>query len=103
MTKFHITWKLNPLLIPEDPEKRTKLWLSMLEMVKTELSTGGLTDWAEFCDLSGGYSIAEANEADLFTSLLRWNPYIIFDIKPVLTSDQVIESIKKAEAKAKAK
>jgi hypothetical protein len=33
----------------------------------------------------------------------QWVPYIKFDIKPVLTADQAIESLKKAAAAAQAK
>lgn len=103
MSKFLIKWQLNPLMTPADPEERAKLWLSMLEMVKAELNSGESIDWGEYCDASGGYSISEGNDADLFTGVLRWMPYIIFDVKPVLTVDQVMESVKKAAVGKKTK
>jgi len=42
MTEFLIEWIINRSMIPEDPETRVKLWLSMLEIVKTNLKSGQL-------------------------------------------------------------
>ncbi|MDD1751718.1 MAG: hypothetical protein LUQ38_01340, partial [Methanotrichaceae archaeon] len=82
MTKYHIKWQLNPLTTPEDPEKRAKLWISMLEMVKADLKSGRFTDWGSNFDVSGGYAVAEGTEVDINASILKWIPYVIFDIKP---------------------
>jgi hypothetical protein len=57
MTKYHIKWKLNPLTEPEDPEKRVKLWLSMLEMVKADLKSGRFSEWGAHSDINSGYCI----------------------------------------------
>ena len=102
-TRFHIKWQLNPLTTPEDPDKRVKLWMSMLEMVKTELKSGRFTDWGAHSDINTGYCIGEGNEADVFASLLNWIPYVIFEVKPVLSADQVIGAITKVVAETKAK
>ena len=101
MPKFYIRWQMNPSLIPLNPEERVKLWLSMLDMVKDSLKAGVLKDWGICSDASAGYGFSELSETDLYTNLLKWMPYVQFDIKPVLTVDQTIESIKKAAAKAK--
>jgi hypothetical protein len=89
MTKYHIKWQLNPLTTPEEPEKRVKLWISMLEMVKADLKSGRFMDWGAHSDINSGYCIGEGSETDVFTSLLKWTPYVIFDVKPVLNVDQV--------------
>ncbi len=76
----------------------------MLEKVKTDMKNGRLVDWGNNADGSGGYSIREAaNETDLFTWMLKWMPHVNFEVKPVLTVDQTIESIKKAATEAKRK
>ncbi len=88
--------------MPEDIALMAKLQLSMLENAKADLKSGKISDWGSFCDASGGYFIAEANEFDLFNGILQYYPYISFDAKPILSVDQVIESIKKAmEMKSK--
>jgi len=96
MSKFYIKWEMNPLMIPADPKERMKNWLSMLEMVKTDLKAGVLKDWGMCSDASGGYGFSELSEEDLYTALIKWMPYVNFDIKAVLTVDQTIKSIKNA-------
>jgi len=101
MSTFFMRWHLNPMLIPVNPEERVKHWVSMLEMVKADIKSGALRDWGMCSDASGGYAFAETDEKALYTTILNWMPYVIFDIKPVLTADQVIDSIKRAAAGAK--
>jgi hypothetical protein len=100
--KFYIKWQMEPTQMPAKAEERVKSWLSMLEMVKADVKSGVTKDWG--CAAGGecGYSIGEAaSEAELFTRLLKWMPYVHFEVIPVLTVDQTIQSIKKAAAAAK--
>ena len=93
-------WHLNHAFIPTNPEERVKLWMAMLEMVKADLKSGAIRDWGICSDDSGGYAFAETDEKTLHTTILRWTPYVSFNIKPVLTADQTMESIRQAtEAK----
>jgi hypothetical protein len=101
MTRFYMRWQLDPLFTPHSPEERVKLWLTMLEMAKADLRSGSLTDWGICSDSSAGYCIAETDEKTLHATILKWMPYIRFDVKPVLTVDQVIANIKQVAAAAK--
>jgi hypothetical protein len=101
MTKYYMRWHLNHAFIPTNPEERVKLWMAMLEMVKADLKSGALRDWGMCSDDSGGYAFAETDEKTLHTTILRWIPYVSFNIKPVLTVDQTMESIRQATAGAK--
>jgi hypothetical protein len=101
MTKYYMKWHLSHQFIPTNPEERIKLWMSMLEMVKADLASGALSDWGICSDDSGGYAFAETDEKTLHTTIMRWIPYVSFDIKPVLTADQTIESIRRTVAMAK--
>jgi hypothetical protein len=93
---------MEPTKVPAEPEERVKGWLSMLEMVKADVKAGATKDWGCVAGGDCGYSITEAaSETELFTGLLRWTPYVHFEVEPVLTVDQTIESIKKAAAAAK--
>jgi hypothetical protein len=103
MTKFLIKWQMNLSMIPEDPVKRSKLWISMLELIKSNLKSGDMIDWGEYCDLSGGYTIAEGTEADILGELVKWTPHVLFDVKPVLDVDQVMEILNKSIAASKTK
>jgi hypothetical protein len=101
MAKFYMRWKLNRMLIPTNPEERVKLWLTMLEQVKADLKSGAITDWGICSDLSAGYSFAETDEKTLHATILKWSPYVQFNIKPVLSVDQNIANIKQVAAAAK--
>ena len=94
-------WQLNPMFTPANPEERVKLWLSMLEMVRADLQSGSLTDWGICSDISAGYAFAEGDEKTIHASILKWIPYLNFDIKPVLSVDNVIANIKQAASAAK--
>lgn len=101
MTKFYMSWRMNSMLTPTNPEERVKLWLSMLELVKADIQSGAIRDWGMCSDASGGYALVETDEKTLHTMILRWVPYIRFNIKPVLTVDQIIESVRRAAAGSK--
>ena len=102
MPKFYVKWQLDPAKTPADPEERAKGWLSMLEMVKADMKAGVTKDWGCAAGGACGYAINEApSETELFTRLLKWMPYVQFEVTPVLTVDQTIESIKKAVAAMK--
>jgi hypothetical protein len=73
----------------------------MLDMVKADLKTGAITDWGVCYNGSAGYALSELSEQDLYEAMLKWMPYVEFDVKPVLDVDQVIESMKKVAAAAK--
>ena len=78
--------------------------LSMLEMVKAEIQAGKLVDWGNCSDGSSGYAIWDGvSEEELFTSMLKYMPYVDFDAKPVISADQTINSIKRAVAAAQGK
>ncbi len=104
MPKFLIKWKVNPQMMPTSPEESMKLLQSMNEAIKALLDSGMIIDWGEFCDVSGGYTICEANDVtELYGGLMKHWPYVDFDAKPVLTIDQVIEATNKAVAEMKGK
>ncbi|MBS7655223.1 DUF3303 family protein [Candidatus Bathyarchaeota archaeon] len=99
MVKFYIKWRLEPTKMPVEAEERIKGWLSMLEMIKADMNAGVTKDWGIAAGGDWGYSISEAaSEAELFTRLLKYIPFVHFEVVPVLTVDQTIESIKKAVA-----
>jgi hypothetical protein len=94
-------WTMNPLTVPPNPEERVKYWLSLLEGVRAQLKSGELTDWGITCDSDEGYCFAETDEKTLHATVVKWLPYIRFDIKPVIPVDEVIANVKKAAAAAK--
>jgi hypothetical protein len=101
VAKFYMKWWLDPSRVPVDAKERVKGWLSMLEMTKADMKAGLTKDWGCAAGGDWGYAVIEApSETELFTSLLKWIPYVHFEVTPVLTVDQTMESIKKAAAAA---
>ena len=101
MSKFYMKWRKNQHIIPTNPEEQAKVWLTFLEWLKAEKKAGLFTDWGACCDGSSGYCIAEGDEVSLHSTLLKYQPYIIFNARPVLSIEQAIESINRAVAAAK--
>ena len=101
MPKFFVKWHMDPTKIPASPEERVKGYLAMAEMVKADIEAGKVKDWGLAAGGGGGYAIREeASEAELFTALMKWDPYVGFEVTPVLTLEQAVDSIKKAVAAA---
>jgi|APFre7841882630_1041343.scaffolds.fasta_scaffold200334_1 hypothetical protein len=98
MTKFFIKWRINPLKVPDTPEEVAKGKLAMLEGIKAALSAGRLTDWGQFGNGKDGYAMSELSEDELYVIMLRWFPFVEFDVFPVLSADQSMEAVKKAAA-----
>lgn len=104
MSKFYARWQTNPQMIPSIPAERRKLLLSMLEMVKQDIKAGKMKDWGNVPGESAGYCIMEeASETDLLAGLLKFMPYVTFEVKPILAVDQTIEAFKRAGAAAQGK
>jgi hypothetical protein len=54
-----------------NPEEQMKLWLSMLELVKTDLKSGNLTDCGMCNDVSARYCFAETDEKKLHATIMK--------------------------------
>jgi hypothetical protein len=86
---------MNPKETFKTPEERGKSVMVMLDGVKADIQAGMIKDWGNCIDGSGGYSIYEVpSEADVFASLHRWIPHVDFDVRQVLTVEQLIEARK---------
>lgn len=94
MPKFHIEWKQNLSVMPDDPVKMGKINLSLLEMVKAEVKSSKIGDWGVYCNGFSGYCIKEGAHDEIMTELLKYMPYILFDVKPVVNVDQAIDAVK---------
>ena len=101
MSKYFVKWQMDPTKTPVNPEERVKGWLAMAEMVKADIAAGKIKDFGIAAGGGWGYAIREeASEAEVFTALLKWSPFIRFEVTPVLTVEQAAESINNAAAAA---
>jgi hypothetical protein len=96
MGKTLIKWQLNPQLIPIDPKERLGLYMMFMDMIKKDMEAGNLTGWGVYSDGSGGYAFTKLGSKELYTMVLKWSPYVMFDAKSVLGVEETVESLKKA-------
>jgi hypothetical protein len=102
MSRYFVKWLMDPTKTPVNPEEMVKGWLAMAEMVKADIAAGKIKDFGIAAGGGWGYAVREeASEAELFTALLKWSPFIGFEVTPVLTVEQAVESIMKVAAAAK--
>lgn len=103
MAKFHVEWKKNFSKMPDDPAEIIKIELRLLGMVKDDLKTGRITDWGMYCNGSSGYGIMEGDQEDIMPELLKYIPFITFEVLPVANADQSIDAINKVVSQMKTK
>ena len=97
MIRFFVRWRMNPHESFKTPEDRGKFVMKMLDDVKEEMQSGKITDWGTCIDGSGGYSVYEVpSDRDVFDSLQKWVPHVTYDVRQVLTVQQLIEARKGA-------
>jgi hypothetical protein len=101
MLKFYVRWRMNPKETFKTAEEREKFVLRVAEWVKADLQAGVMKDFGSCVDGSGGYCIYEvSSEADVFASLHRWIPHVDFDVRQVLTFEQLMKSRKETASQA---
>jgi len=96
MPKFLVRWRMNPKESFNSPEERGKFVMVMLDEVRAEMQAGGgLKDFGVCVDGSGGYSIYEVTkDTEVFDSLNKWKSHVDFDVRQVLTAQQLIDARK---------
>ena len=89
-----ILWETNESLMPTDQEERVKLIMSMLEGVKKNMASGELKMWGISSGGGNGYSISEQSAKEIFALIMKYTPYIKFEVKPMLSVDEMIDVMK---------
>jgi uncharacterized protein (DUF885 family) len=106
MSRFYVKWWAERSPTSTKPDEMFKLGLMHLQMVRADLKARALNDWGCVPDGASGYTIMEAKSVtELADVLLKYAPFIHFEVTPVLTVDQfyelACEAVKKATAAAK--
>lgn len=83
-------------MVPVEPEQKGKLIASLFQMLKEDEKAGVCMNWAMFPEASGGISFSNQNEEELASRLMKYSPYIIFKVKPILSLDQAMRAFQKA-------
>ena len=63
----------------------------MIEMVKQDIKEGILLDWGSCLGELKGYAVAKSDPVDLGKNLQRYAPYVVFEVRQVLSVDETME------------
>ena len=91
---YLILWEGDGALMPKDPKERDKLVMGWTERVKKDLESGDTKMWGVSIGGGQGFSITEVDPKDIYAKASTYMPYIKFDIRPMLTIDEMIETMK---------
>lgn len=94
MAKFLILWEMDTTKLPESPEEQMALFTRLLDMVKEGFKSGSMTEWGEFVGGNAGYCIAEGTEQEIALAIMKYSPYVKFEVHPTLSVSQVEENMK---------
>jgi len=61
----------------------------MLQMVKEDIAKGVHKDWGMSVNGAMGYTITELSEKEIFANIMRFQPYIQFEIHPIISADEL--------------
>jgi hypothetical protein len=89
-----ILWERNYSLFPADPEKRMKLIQSQIEMTKKAVDSGETKMWGISPGGGYGFSITEGDAKGILARTAAFAPYIKFEVRPMLSIDEVIDAMK---------
>ena len=91
---YLILWEANTALMPADPQERMKLMTSHIEMTKKDLGSGDIKMWGVSPGGGQGFTIAGGDAKGLMGGTMKYTPYYKFDVKPMLSIDEVIDVMK---------
>jgi hypothetical protein len=91
---YLILWEATNALMQADPQERMKLIMSHIEMTKKDLDSGEVKMWGISPGGGHGYSIAEGDAKELMPGMMKYTPYYKFEVKPMLSIDEVVDAMK---------
>jgi hypothetical protein len=92
--RYLILWEVDAARVPVDAKERGSAWLAMVEMVKADMKKGLTNDWGAFAGELKGYAVDEGTEVAIMVELMKYAPYVKFEVHAIGTVGQVEEAIK---------
>jgi len=94
MGKYLVLWELDQTKIPISPQERGAAWAAFMDMIKEDIKKGVIKDWGVFVSESSGYTVSEGTEVEITNMSQKYVPFVIFEVHPVMSVEQVDEVIK---------
>lgn len=103
MTKWYIQWKLTQQYWSLPDTERMEQGLRILGMAEADTKAGIIKEWGITTDTGGGFTISETDVTVLYESLIKYRPYVSFEVTPVIPLDQHSKTLKKIAASLQSK
>ena len=94
MSRYLVSWEANSSRWPTDQKEIASMVEQFTGMTKQNLKEGKMTSFGEFVGGGKGYAIVEGNAADVYKDLMKAFPYFTFEVKEVITVEEVAEAFK---------
>jgi hypothetical protein len=94
MGRFLVLWEIIEDRIPTSPQEIATGWSVMLELTKEDIKKGIVKEWGVVAGELRGFSIFEGTELEIAKNLVRYAPYIRFQVSPILSASETEEVIK---------
>ena len=94
MGRYLLLWELDWTKIPISRQERGTGFDGLMEGVKEDIRKGLMKDWGAFVGEVSGYAVAEGTEVEIGNMVQRYVPFVIFEVHPVMSVEQLGEVIK---------
>jgi len=94
MGKYLMIWEVDQAKMPIDPKERGAGWSMLMAMVRQDHEKGLISSWGSFVGETNGYGVYEGTEVEVMKAVQQYIPFVIFDVKPIASEEQVNEMIK---------
>ena len=91
---YLMLWKTNDALVPSSLEERARLVMPMAETVKKAVESGEIKMWGISAGGGHGFSVSEQEPTQMFAQTFSVSPYIKFEVTPMLSIDEMIDTMK---------
>ena len=100
MTRYLVKWKAESCF-PPSKEERLKNWIRMAEMIKSDIASGIMKEWGISAGSGAGFALVEGSETDVWELCIKYRPFVFFEVTPIISIDQYLDTIKKMAAQVK--
>jgi len=91
---WEVNWSIVSKEFTADPEENRKYRISNLERLKKDIDSGVIKMWGMSPAGGRGFMVFEGDEKELFALLQRAAPRFTNKVKPMLSVDEVLATLK---------
>ena len=94
MGKYLTLWEMDQTKVPISPQDRGTAWAAFMDIIKEDIKKGLIKDWGAFVGELRGYTVSEGTEVEIANMSQKYVPFVIFEVHPVMSVEQVDKVIK---------